>query len=143
MKKVFQTTFGGCNAPLLERGNCLSACLASILELPITEVPNFHVVCDVDSIDWGDAVNQWLGTRGYWFLEMPWSQEHETLVLEPYAGHYIMSGRSPRGNWRHGVVAGAGQICHDPRPGTTAPYLLESTEEYPWTIGVLVQNGAL
>lgn len=58
MKPVFQTVLDR------QKGNCLSAAIASILEIDISEVPNFEVL----NGDFISRVNEWLRPRGYaWF----------------------------------------------------------------------------
>src|SRR5260370_22421604 len=53
MKPVTQSLVG-------EEGNCFAACVASILEMSLVEVPNF---CAVDN-GWWAAFQAWLAERG-------------------------------------------------------------------------------
>ena len=105
MKPVDQTTFG---AP---GGNCFSACVASLLEIPISEVPYFMG----DEKDWGvkdwfQDFLAWLRPRGWWAIPIPlrngWKPE----------GLCILSGKSPRGDFDHSVVARGLEMIHDPHP---------------------------
>jgi hypothetical protein len=78
---VDQTTYG------LHDGNCFSACLASILEIPIAGVPVF------------------LGS--YWDDFLPWLAERglgASLYRKRFAGKM------------HACVAYDGTIVHDPHP---------------------------
>lgn len=121
MKPVDQTTF----AP---QGNCLQACLASIFEVPLSEV------CDTSPRAGSDysqhnVVQAWLEPRGYWTwnLDGKWAPKRGVRHLEmgrtepadflwPYPpGWYIGGGVSPRGV-EHAVVMRAGRIVHDPHP---------------------------
>ena len=89
MRPVDQTTFG------VPGGNCFSACVASLLSLPIDEVPYF-----MGADDWFAYFEDWLGSRGHYPLCF-----HVAQYTPP--GLHILSGRSPRGP--HSVVArGAG-----------------------------------
>lgn len=110
MKPVDQTIFG------TPHGNCFAACIASILELPIEEVPNFIAEGD----RWWDAAKAWLDERGYALLWV----KHDAVrcgYLDPNplidAGHYfIVCGTSPRCDSLHSVVNHYGKMVHDPHP---------------------------
>lgn len=102
MKPVDQTSFG------YPEGNCFSACVASILELPIAEVPHFGA-----DETWFDTLSSWLRLRGLWAFMVHASERDHRLLLR---GHYILSGRSPRGDFLHAVVAHGDMIVHDPHP---------------------------
>ena len=101
MKPVLQTV---CDA---ERGNCLSACLASILELALEEVPNFAGARP--GMFW-IQVNHWLQKRGLRALIV--LPKH---VVMDAGALYIANGVSPRGV-RHSVVCEDGRMIHDPHP---------------------------
>jgi hypothetical protein len=97
--KVDQTTFG------FPGGNCFSACVASLLRIPLGDVPYF-----MDAEDWFDAFDKWLRQ----FRLYP-------LRFEKYTppGYSIMSGTSPRAakpDDLHSVVAFCGEVAHDPHP---------------------------
>jgi hypothetical protein len=98
MKPVDQTIFG---AP---EGNCLPACIASLLELSIDDVPHFG------ADNWLDTLTRWLAPRGFYpicaTLPTDWRP----------AGLYILAGKSPRGDFLHAVVARGDEIVHDPHP---------------------------
>lgn len=92
-----QTTFG------YPEGNCWSACIASLLEMPVSEVPWF-----LGHDDWYAAFAAWLRPHGYYPVTVPWSAEWCP------EGYYILGGRSPRHS--HAVVARGREIVHDPHP---------------------------
>ena len=96
MRPVDQTTFGP------DDGNCLSACVASILEISIAFVPRF----------WGPGdlgLAQWLADRG---LSTTLYDRIDCYVPPGYA---IAAGRSKRFAGRmHACVAYNGLIVHDP-----------------------------
>ena len=98
MKPVIQTKFP-------QRGNCFAACIASILELDVVEVPAFEDVSPTPFI----PAKQWLHDRGLTL----------THSIPPYspAGYAIAVGPSPRNpNMQHAVVTLEGEIVHDPHP---------------------------
>lgn len=101
MIPVYQTIFGE------GRGNCGSAVVASILEIPLREVPLFH---GKDGI-WFDRLLNFLKGHG---LE-PEVYAKSVLPKDAYA---YVSGMGPRG-MRHACVwwgGPEGQIVHDPHP---------------------------
>ncbi len=113
MIRVDQTKFGD------RHGNCFTACIASILEMPITEVPNFCAEFE----DWEAATQLWLG-------DLDLRLEHISPGDMPPAGrHYVVSGMGPRG-LRHSCVGLDGAIVHDPHPSRHC--LTQETEEQPW-----------
>ena len=83
-------------------GNCFSACVASLLELPIDDVPYFMH-------DWPAAFDAWLEARGLCQVSVPYDP---SMGVPP--GFYILGGQCPRGS--HAVVARGPDIVHDPHP---------------------------
>ena len=57
MLKVYQNKFGGVDASDEEKGNCLQAALASILELPLDKCFHAH---DYSDSTWFEELNRWL-----------------------------------------------------------------------------------
>lgn len=54
-------------------GDCLRACVASLLEVNINKVPNFVEAPDVPGSEfpgWWLGLQSWLADKGFWFLEM-------------------------------------------------------------------------
>ncbi len=105
MKPIDQTVF------TVPGGNCFSACVASLLEIPLSDVPYFMGDGPPDdSFDWFAPFLEWLRARGWWAIPLPvgngWKPE----------GLCILSGKSPRGNHDHCVVARGLDIVHDPHP---------------------------
>lgn len=109
MIPVDQTTFGK------DVGNCYSAALASILEIPIDSVPFMG-----GSSDWIRKTNLWLRTLGLTMLEIEWPG----TVCHIDDTYVIGTGQSPRGDFLHSMVCTAcvrkGRIefrfAHDPHP---------------------------
>lgn len=104
------------------RGNCLTACVATLLDLPIGDVPNF-----IEREDMFKACRDWLAARGFKMLEFYFSdvEQLKEMYFEPYGEFCILSGLSPRkkadgGKKYHAVVGktvGYGvEVVHDPHP---------------------------
>lgn len=100
-----QTRFG------LPDGNCLTACIASILELDLGDLPSF-----MHHEDWILAVNRWLSDIGQPFsiLCVRFADNAEPKGYLALAW-IIASGPSPRGI-DHSVVWRNGAMVHDPHP---------------------------
>jgi hypothetical protein len=94
-------------------GNCLQAAVASLLDLPLDEVP--HFVGD----DWASD-----GERNWWTELWTWCQARGLRIgaFEPAPGEYYLgNGPSPRDPERRGHVAvfRDGELVHDPHPNGT------------------------
>jgi hypothetical protein len=97
MKRVDQTTYGP------TYGNCISACVASLLEVPIGAVPLF-----VDE-NWRTRFIWWLAARGLAAMEIS--------AASPPSGFSIAFGPSTRlADRGHACVALDGVVVHDPHP---------------------------
>lgn len=103
MKPVDQSTFG------VPGGNCLSACIASLLELPIADVPYFFDPEEGSH----ERLQAWLKAKGFFAHTVGWSAEWQA-ELTSAAGYHIVCGKSARGP--HAVVGHGGEIVHDPHP---------------------------
>lgn len=85
-------------------GNCLSACVASILELSIEDVPSFH------DLDWRERWAAWADERGVTIRCLGTTSDRALSV-----GYWIGFVASP--NWpgkRHAVVMRGLELAHDP-----------------------------
>jgi len=109
MKPVQQTIVNNIN------GDCLRACIASIFEKDINDVPNF-----MDADDWESAYHKYLASLGYYYLTFDikvMRKDHSNCV--PHGYHLIIgvSPRSPEDDpYNHCVVGYNGKIVHDPVP---------------------------
>jgi hypothetical protein len=108
MIPVDQTRFG---AP---DGNCLAACLASLLELSLDAVPHFT------GEGWRARLGEWLRGRGLWALE--WDAPRgctidgsRSWLAVNVPGYAIVSGQATRG-LLHATVWRGGELVHDPHP---------------------------
>ena len=112
MRLQHQTTFGGVDAPLAERGNCYATCIASLLAVDVKDVPNFCARHE----SWYEDTNRWLASWGLAVLCFPFDpfltvpEQRQDIIL-------IASGPGPRGH-RHSVLWRGGRLFHDPHPSS-------------------------
>ena len=115
MIPVDQTRFGK------DVGNCFQASVASILELPLDEVPDF---CNLyGDAEWFFKLGEWLTERGMGIIsfERPEGDENwEAAVLKYTAQfqskiYWIGSGPNVNGV-AHSVVFLGIEMVHDPNP---------------------------
>ncbi|MBY0548701.1 MAG: hypothetical protein K2W95_15635 [Candidatus Obscuribacterales bacterium] len=129
MKPVFQTVK---HNPPHAYGNCYRACIASILEIDIDDIPPFETMGGFNDggesgDEWWRVYTEWLAARG--LLE----SRHPVEQGRVPKGYSILGGRSPRfPETGHCVVAKDGEIVHDP-----AGVGLEQIREF-WDFGVLI-----
>ena len=124
MIPVYQTIISPVN------GNCLAACVASILEVSLDEVPQ-HIQDKNYFLD----LSHYLESKGYEFSGDAWKghpvydhlilgrkYDNDRLICEGVFpgvnGFFIVSGQSPRfENCHHAVVWNKWGLVHDPVPG--------------------------
>jgi len=104
-----------------QRGNCFSACIASLLEIDLAGVPCFMQA----ETKWMNEANEWLAKHGYWYLYLPGDQMDYVRmpgVPDPWC---IVAGVSPRdaelghacvGRWHCHADWWTIKIVHDPHP---------------------------
>lgn len=87
-------------------GNCMQAAVASLLDLPLDEVP--HFAADFD--DWETAMDRWASSHGYAMVRVgvAWLDAHPGAPV-------LLCGTSPRGI-SHAVVGRGLDVIHDPHP---------------------------
>ncbi|HEX7866574.1 MAG TPA: hypothetical protein VF555_16580 [Variovorax sp.] len=107
MKPVMQDTFGR------DDGNCFSACLASIFEVPLSEVPNFFLTAGDEANAWWAAVRDWLRPRGFGVIGLQLGDE--VGLLDEFEGWLIVTGESAR-DIHHATIWRDGKMVHDPHP---------------------------
>ena len=113
MKPVMQTKRGGEDVPPEERGDCLSAAIASILEVAIEDVPIPH--SDHEEYHWWDATQEALAIHGYIAVIADTG-----FVIGGWwlAGVPSLNLRKPNGApLPHMVVMHEGKVAHDPSLG--------------------------
>ncbi len=106
MRPVDQTVF------TVPGGNCFSACVASVLEMPLDAVPYFMGDFKEEPDAWWGRFTGWLEPLGFWPINFACPPDGDWHPK----GFYILSAGSPRGEWDHSVVARGREIVHDPHP---------------------------
>lgn len=96
MKPVYQDKSG-------KDGNCEQAAVASLLGLPLHQVPGY------DAPTFDDEYREFLKRRGFTLVWLPGDEEPDCFYLA--FGPSIDSGRG------HCCVYRAGRLVHDPHPG--------------------------
>lgn len=105
MKPVMQDAFG-------DTGNCFSACLASLFEIDLKDVPNFFVLAGNDANVWWKEVRNWLRPRGFGVMSVAFT---DAKLIGGFEGWLIVCGESQRG-FQHATLWRDGMIVHDPHP---------------------------
>jgi hypothetical protein len=100
------------------RGNCAQAAIASILAVPLEQVPNFIELTETATEFW-DAIEAFLKSHGY--LVEYGSESYRPPIV------YLASGTSPRG-LAHMVVMYGEELLHDPHPSRAG--LVEITNTF-------------
>lgn len=101
----FQTRFGKAAGPAEERGNCMQAALASLLDIPLEDAP--HILAQTnDGPGFWDELGRELHKRGWMAL---------SLTPMHLPGFYIACGPSLN-DVGHAVVMCDGKMVHEPNP---------------------------
>jgi hypothetical protein len=121
MIPVEQTIMGGDSTMPGVHGDCLRACVASVFELPIEDVPHF-----VAEDDWYNHFRRWIESRGFVLGNAFHTLDEDDptkLNGHPSEGiHWIASVYSPRlvhedgKPGQHVVVMCGGEMVWDPHP---------------------------
>lgn len=107
MKPVDQTKFGK------GVGNCMMACIASILEIPLEDVPEIELQY-ADYIERYYAWRAWFRSRGFGYLPFDVTEPDADVIMR-WDGYTIGSGDNPDGI-SHAVVCYDEEVVHDPNP---------------------------
>lgn len=107
-------------------GNCFPATLASLLEVPLEDIPNF---CANDKINWFEAFSAWIYAYGYFPLYLAkkkgktWKktqrEEWKHITNNCTVEASVDSPRFP-GVCTHSVLFNKGKVLHDPHPDKTS-----------------------
>lgn len=122
MKPVHQRY--GTDSSKLEFGDCLRACVASILELSPDDVPHFRWGANEDTPETGLAMwgqfRMWLRARniGLLIYDVPCATLPEALKWcgERNGEAYMILGGLGRGGQGHACVVHQGAVVHEPSP---------------------------
>ena len=115
MIKVYQTRFGGEDAPMEKQGNCFQACVATVLQMPLEEA--FDCTSLQSEDHWFDDFNEWLEQYGLgciWFE----TSEEKPMSASIIRGIHIAECKSKTlyNGERHAIVIRNGELFHDPNP---------------------------
>ena len=114
MIKVYQTKFEGIDAPVGIRGNCWQAAVASILELPLEQVPDIQKYDD--DLVWFDKFREWLAQYGLSAIGLATGSN---ITIQGY--HLIECKSTTLKKGELHVVVGLNQeVVHDPNPNATS-----------------------
>lgn len=108
-------------------GNCFAAVIASIMEVPIDEVPNVEVFFHINDITWIQVMDMWLKSKGWEHsgddrykcfhrdidAEMDIETANNYMMLKD--NYYFVVGKSPRGI-NHVCIYQNGVMVWDPHP---------------------------
>lgn len=145
MIPVFQT-----RTTVEEFGNCFEACLASILEVPLSAIPDRadgldlnvwqnevrkayarggeRAVGELEDPTDSKAIDRWLRARGIAWLELLIGKrgmsEKAWLELGASEGYWIGLHRETAHNWTHAVVHKGRDVVHNPMRGVLGDELL-------------------
>lgn len=106
MTPVKQTVFGKDN------GNCLAACFASMLNIPVDHVPNWGV--DIE-FSW-NAINMFLSNYELFLVVIEIHKRNIEEATIIYDGYYILSGASYSQKCNHAVIYKGTNLFFDPMP---------------------------
>lgn len=114
MKPQHQTIF----APPL--GNCMQACIATLMDRDIDTVPNFMEWYAEDDTEWWPRYMNWVAEQGYFVCEFPGRciEDAPYSMGMPVDAAIMVTVKSPRGDWAHCVIANARltKVLWDPYP---------------------------
>jgi hypothetical protein len=120
------------------RGNCMAAVVASILEIPISEVPNIETLFHVNETLWIEVLHAWLKSHGYeWSTDQRFKVFHDDEFAMKEGNrpeywdacknkYYLACGLSPR-KIMHVCIYENGKLVFDPHPSREG---LETIEHF-------------
>lgn len=119
-------------------GDCHRATIASLLELPIDQVPHFGAASKMEPTKFWELTQAFLMKHGVAMFEVPARSGGGFFGLsDEHKVHHIISGPSPRGGGvTHSVIGLDGRIVFDPHPDNTG--LVGESDQ--WTYSFLVQS---
>ena len=127
LRKIYQTEFEK------NKGNALQACIASIFDKAIDEVPNF-----IELPNYADGISDFV-QQNFQLTFVKINLPNGVLDFEVKHNPLILAaGKSPRGNFKHvvvGCIVGKTiELAHDPFPNG------EGIEGAPAWIGMFVKT---
>lgn len=117
-----------------QHGDCQRAVIASLLELPIIEVPHFLQDAQGDSVLYYEALQRFCRQHGFVYLTVP-ARSGVAFFGNKNNIYHEISGPSPRGNGvYHAVVGCNGEVVHDPHPSRAGLAGDPATWEYSYLV---------
>ena len=105
MIPVNQTIFG------FENGNCMQACVASVFELELNDVPNFM---SEGPDRFHELLLRWCNSKGLTVFDINTGGDCNKIFKDAYV---IVAGPSPRNKDKsHAVIYYNDKMVHDPHP---------------------------
>lgn len=103
------------NIPGQQYGDCMRACIASLLDSPIAEVPHFLREAEGDPVGFWEGIYAFCEARGFDYS--PVHPVFDPAMARHVGGFHTIGGPSPRGGGiLHAVVGKNGHIVFDPHP---------------------------
>lgn len=134
--KQTKFVFHNDNGIMVQRGNCFAACIASLMECPITDVLNVEELYVLP--DWQIILQRWLNEHKWgWHTNMNFDYFHDKITHNSIEGDlfrkknkdelYLVSGNTVRGV-QHICIYKAGILIHDPHPSNVGLITFEIFE---------------
>ena len=103
-------------------GNCVQSCVASLFDLPLSQVPHFvtygnEMMC---------VLRDFCDSHGYKFSGIKKNPNECDLKFEGVNGFYIIGGKSPRNKYGHAVIYKDGMPFFDVHPDNTFTRTIEN-----------------
>ena len=117
-------------------GDCQRAVIASLLSLPIEDVPHFGEISKGDPEAFWTSLQEFCESKGYAYLTVP-ARSGFAFYCGGEGVYHEICGPSPRGDFLHVVVGCDGQIVHDPHPSRAGL----AGDPATWTYSYLVFKG--
>ncbi len=94
----------------------MQACLASLFELPLEEIPEFG---SQQGTAYFEPLQEWLARFGLALLVYPWWNVDDDNGYLSHFGYHLLTGKGRGQTLRHIVVCERGKVVHDPLPNST------------------------
>jgi hypothetical protein len=97
------------------KGNCFAACIASILDCPISNIPDLNAY--EESEEWMQVLNDWLSGRGLGYMECLVPMDELDVFFGSKDFYHVIVGPTERNSSLfHAVVGRKGKVVFDPHP---------------------------
>lgn len=107
-------------------GNCFEASIASLLGLPIEQVPDLGAY--EDNGLWMEKLNEWLAQKGLSYFESRIARnELDDFFIDKDFYHVLIGPTERSKRILHAVVGRKGKMVHDPHPDNIGVLLNEET----------------